>query len=151
WARPRTAQVVPAKRERGTRPPRPADLSLGGTRRGGIELALGTITAVLTGVLIGRGAWETVVATRLKRRCSGPDASLEPNCGLVLRPGRAGQIAAGLSFGFALPMAITSGFLFRRAVRIRRDHDRFVAQQRALAFTPWGSRSGGGVSLQMRF
>jgi hypothetical protein len=151
WARDHTPQVVPPKYKRGKRPPPPADLSLGGTRRGGIELALGSITALITGVLIGRGVWEVVTAARVKRRCAGEIAVDDPECGVLLKPGRAGQIAAGLTFGFAVPMAIASGFLFRRGIRMRRDYRRFVAQQHAVAFSPWGDRTGGGVSLRLRF
>jgi hypothetical protein len=148
-ARERTNQVLPAKRKRGERPPRPADLSLGGERRGGIELALGSITAVLAAVLIARGAWEVVNAQRAKKRCS--EGVADPDCGIVLEPGRAAQIAAGLSFGFSVPIAIASGFLFRRGVRIRRDYLRFVANQKAIAVSPWGNAYGGGVSLRLRF
>ncbi len=147
-AREGKPQVVTAKRKRGQRPPPPADLSLGGERRGGIELALGSITAVLAGVLIGRGAWELANARKAKRNCAGGE--MEPDCGILLEPGRAAQIAAGLSFGFAVPVAIASGFLFRRGVRIRRDYQRFVASQR-VAMSPWGDRSGGGVTLRLRF
>lgn len=148
-AREHANRVVPAKRKRGQRPPQPADLSLGGERRGGIELALGSITAVLAAVLIARGAWEAVNAKRAKERCS--NGVSDPDCGIVLEPGRAASIAAGLSFGFAVPIAVASGFLFRRGVRIRRDYLRFVAHQKAVSISPWGNAYGGGVSLRLKF
>ena len=127
------------------------DPSKGGTQRGGLEFALGSITAVLAGVLIGRGAWEVQNAQRIENLCN-EDAS-NPNCSGILgaRPWRMSRVAAGLSFGFAVPIAIASGFLFRRGVRINRAWKAWHAQERAVAVSPWGDRTGAGVGLSLRF
>jgi hypothetical protein len=151
--REKIRQVTPAKR---SRPARPADLSRGGERRGGIEFALGSVTAALTGVLIGRGIWELVIADRAAKKCAngGTDPSCPPDL-IDPKPGRGGRISGGLSLGFALPVAIASGFLFRYAVRIRRDFKRFEREHpgaaRDVALSPWLGRTGGGVALRLRF
>lgn len=150
--REKIPQVTPAKR---SRPARPADLSRGGERRGGIEFALGSVTAALTGVLLGRGIWELVIAERAVDKCAdGAASSTCPPDPIDPKPGRGGRIAGGLSLGFAVPVAIASGFLFRYAVRIRRDYKRFEresAASRDVALSPWVGRSGGGVGLRLRF
>lgn len=148
--RPRTAQVTPAK---GAKAAAPADLSRGGERKGGIEFALGSITAALAAVLVGRGTWELVVAERTERDCRD-GVSDDPTCTLDRKPGRGGRVAGGLSIAFALPVAVASGFLFRYAVRTRRDYREFWrerAAQRPVALTPWLGRGGGGASLRLRF
>jgi hypothetical protein len=146
--RSKPTQVVAPKRAKA----KDADLSKGGTQRGGLELALGSITAVLSGVLIGRGVWELVNANRIEKECAD-DASSDPNCTGVLgaRPWRMARVAGGLSLGFAVPMAIASGFLFRRGVRVHRAWKAWHAQGRAVAVTPWADRQGGGFSLRLRF
>jgi hypothetical protein len=147
--RTKPTQVVAPKRAKAKAD---ADPSKGGTQRGGLELALGSITAVLTGVLIGRGAWELVNANRIEEECRN-DASSDPNCTGVLgaRPWRMARVAGGLSLGFAVPMAIASGFLFRRGVRVHRAWKAWHAQDRAVAVTPWAGRNGGGLSFALRF
>ncbi len=150
--REKIPQVTPGKR---ARPARPADLSRGGERRGGIEFALGSVTAALTGVLVGRGIWELVAAERAAKRCA--NGGTDPSCADLIdpKPGRGGRISGGLSLGFAVPVAVASGFLFRYAVRIRRDFKRFEREHpgaaRDVALSPWLGRTGGGVALRLRF
>lgn len=149
-AKPPANVVMPAKRTpRGARKVDP-DPSRGGTRTGGIEFALGSLTAALSGGLIARGIWEAVQARRTAIACQA-GATTDPTCANDSVPGRAGKIAAGLSFGFAIPAAIASGFLFRYAVRIRRDYLRHQAQRRDVAAAPWFGSTGGGVALRLRF
>jgi len=146
--RSKPTQVVAPKRAKA----KDADLSKGGTQRGGLELALGSVAAVLSGVLIGRGAWELVNAEKIEKECAD-DTSSDPNCTGVLgaRPWRMARVAGGLSIGFAVPMAIASGFLFRRGVRVHRAWKAWHAQERAVAVTPWAGRDGGGLSFGLRF
>lgn len=142
--RKKVAQVTAPKKER----EREVDRSRGGTQRGGLEFALGSITAVLAGVLIGRGTWELVEADRIAKQCAAGETN-DPICrNTRIPPGRTGKVAGGLSIGFAVPMAIASGFLFRRAVRIHRDWKQWHAQA---GVTAWGDRTGGGVGLRLRF
>lgn len=146
-------QVTPGKAAMKRQPD--TDPSRGGTRRGGIELTLASLTAVLTAVLIGRGTWELVRAARLRKRCadaihSDPFLSeFDPECD-VQRPGLGGRISGGLSLGFAVPIGIASGFLFAYGLKINR-HYRKLAAERGLAVTPWLGRSGGGVGVRLRF
>ncbi len=148
-----TNQVTPGKAGMKRQPD--TDPSRGGTRRGGIELALASLTAVLTGVLIGRGTWELVRASRVRKRCAertdvDPFAvEVDPDCG-VRRPGLGGRISGGLSLGFAVPIGIASGFLFAYGLKINR-HYRKLAAERKLAITPWLGRSGAGVGVRLRF
>lgn len=151
WGRPKTAQVTPGKRAK-AKPD--ADLSRGGERKGGIEFALGSITAALTATLIGRGIWELVVAERTAKQCAAGTTD-DPTCSFLgTKPGRGGQVAGGLSLAFAVPVGLASGFLFRYAVRIRRDYHRYQrdhADTPAVALSPWLGRSGGGVGVRLRF
>ncbi len=142
--------VVPAKRKAGGKRLVDPDPSRGGTRKGGIEFGLGSLTAALSLGLIGRGIWEAVRAQRTAAACQAGTTN-DPTCALDAQPGRAGKIAAGLSFGFAIPAAIASGFLFRYAVRTRRAYLRHQAQRRDVALAPWVDQAGGGVSFEVRF
>ncbi len=147
--REKTPQVTPAKGRRAA----PVDLSRGGERKGGIEFALGSITAVFAGVLIGRGTWELVNARRVAEQCAA-GTTTDPTCGLDAKPGRGGTVAGSLSLGFSVPLGVASGFLFRHAVRIRRDHARFHREHPAVAgvaVSPWFGRGGGGLGLRLRF
>lgn len=146
--REKTPQVTPAKGRRAA----PVDLSRGGERKGGIEFALGSITAVVAGVLVGRGVWELVNARRVADECAAGTTS-DPTCSLDARPGRGGTVAGSLSLAFAVPLGVASGFLFRHAVRIRRDHARFHREREGspVAVSPWFGRNGGGAWLRLRF
>ena len=146
--RHKVAQVVAPKRAKA----KDVDLSKGGTQRGGLEFALGSITAVLTGVLIGRGTWELVKARQLERECD-TGMSTNPECSPLVgdNPSRMGKVAGGLSLAFAVPVAIASGFLFHRGVRVHRAWKAWHAQERAVAVIPFASRTGGGLGLTLRF
>jgi hypothetical protein len=155
WSAPAAAkrdkpiQVGPPKRAKA---PKDADLSKGGTERGGLEFALGSIAAVLSGVLIGRGTWELVKADELEKDCAASDSD-NPECTGVFgsRPWRTARIAGGISIGLSVPMAIASGFLLRRGVRVHRAWTKWHAQERAVALHPWAGRDGGGLRLMLRF
>lgn len=126
------------------------DLSEGGERRGIIELTLGSLTAALSAVLIGRGGWELARAAALEGSCESADPPLE--C-MWDEPARGNRIAGGLSLGFAVPFAVASGFLLARGVRIHRDYRRYERTQgrSALTIAPWGGPAGGGLQLRVRF
>lgn len=146
--RAKTNQVTPGKRAK-YKPD--ADLSRGGERKGGIEIALGSITAVLAATLVGRGIWELVKADRIAKACAD-GTTADPTCSLDNPPGRGGKVAGGLSLAFSVPVAVASGFLFRYGLRIRRDHEKFHRENEATAsFSPWVGRSGGGASIRVRF
>ena len=146
-------QIVPEKqsgKERRQERRADVDRSEGGTRRGVIELTLGSVVAGTSGLLIGRGGWEIVQARRTEQACNQGSQSID--CGFA-NPGRQGRIAAGLSFGVAGVLALAAGFLLARGVRINRDYRKFTAAQPRVSLLPWGSvqRPAGGVSLQLRF
>jgi hypothetical protein len=146
-------QIVPEKQSgKERRQARRADVdrSEGGTRRGVLELTLGSVVAGTSGLLIGRGGWEIVQARRTERACAQGGESID--CGFA-NPGRQGRIAAGLSFGVAGVLALAAGFLLVRGVRINRDYREFKAAQPRVSLLPWGSvrQPAGGVSLQLRF
>jgi hypothetical protein len=142
--------VVPAKKTRAQRraEARSRDMSQGGERRGGIEIALGSFGLALAVGLIGRGGWEVVNAQRLARRCG--DQPDDPAC---LGPGNpvvGAKVAAGLSFAFAVPVAIGGGFLLAHGLRIRRDWKAWHARQRALSLVPSAGPTGAGLALRLR-
>lgn len=127
------------------------DRSEAGTRRGVLELSLGSVVAASAGLLVGRGAWEVVRARRIEDDCAMGSAAIE--CELFTRPGRQARIAAGLSFGFAGVLGLASGFLLVRGIRIHRDWREWHAQNARLSLQPWASlrHRGGGLSLRLRF
>jgi hypothetical protein len=143
------ARVVPPKKTRAEKRIERAqrDYSEGGDRRGVIELTLGSLTATMSAVLIGRGAWELARASRFEDACESFDPPLECALGNAARQNR---IAGGLSLGFAVPFAVASGFLFAYGVRIRRDY-RSHQRDAKLSLAPWGGRGAGGVRLHLRF
>lgn len=146
-------QIVPTKQSGKTRrQDRRADVdrSEGGTRRGVLELSLGSVVAGTSGLLIGRGIWEIGEAQRTQDACN--EGRVLIDC-IYPNPGRQGLIAAGLSFGFAAVLGVAAGFLLARGVRINRDYRAFGAAQARLSVRPWASvrQPAGGVSLQLRF
>lgn len=146
-------QIVPTKQSgKARRQDRRADVdrSEGGTRRGVLELSLGSVVAGASGLLIGRGIWEIGEARRTEDACNeGRDLI---DCTFA-NPGRQGRIAAGLSFGFAAVLGVAATFLLVRGVRINRDYRAFQAAQARLSVRPWASvrQPAAGVSLQLRF
>lgn len=145
-------RVVPPKKTRAQKraEKEQRDFSEGGTRRGILEMSLGGLAAGMSGLLIGRGAWELARASSLEEACRSASPPLECELG---SPARHNHIAGGLSLGFAVPFAVASGFLFAYGVRIHRDfrkhhqaHD--VAR---LSVAPWGGRAAGGLHLRLRF
>ena len=143
-------RVVPPKKTRSEKRAERTqrDFSEGGTRRGVVELTLGSLTAATSLLLIGRGAWELSQARELENACESPNPPLE--CELD-GPARGNRIAGGLSLGLSVPFGVASGFLFAYGARIHRDwrkHQRAGAHMR---FTPWATRTGGGMHLRLRF
>ena len=151
--RDKQARVTPPKKKRKDRKAarEQKDFSEAGTKRGAIEFTLGSAAVVLFGVLIGRGAWEVVQGRNLERGCAD-GTSMDLQCSISDPPSRGNRIAAGLSFGFAVPMAIAAGFLFAHGARIHRDYKAFKrVEQARLRVMPTAGRRGGGVSLRLRF
>jgi hypothetical protein len=147
------AQIVPDKQSgKERRQARRADVdrSEGGTRQGVLELTLGSVVAATSGLLVGRGIWEALRVRRTNEACDAGSGSLDcefPN------PGRQGQIATGLSFGFAAVVGVAAGFLLVRGVRINRDYREFVAARARVSVLPWATvqQPAGGLSLRVRF
>jgi hypothetical protein len=104
---------------------------------------------VLFGVLVGRGAWEIVQGRELERGCADGTA-MDLQCDFA-NPARGHYVAAGLSFGFSVPIAIASGFLLARGARVHRDWKAWNAEQQRVQLLPSASRRGAGLRLQVRF
>jgi len=129
------------------------DRSEAGSRRGILELTLGSVVGATAGALVGRGAWEIVRARRIEETCAtGTGTAIE--CSFI-SPGRQGRIAAGLSFGFAGVLGLASGFLLARGVRIHRDYVEWTRKngRAQLGVRGWASvqQPSAGVSLRIRF
>ncbi|MCR9159386.1 MAG: hypothetical protein ACE37F_08285 [Nannocystaceae bacterium] len=127
---------------------RARDESQGGTEDGTFEFVLGSLTAVVTAVVIGRGVWELTQIDELKKQCANGASDLD--CGTA-HEGRGNRVAAGLSFGMAVPLSLATGFLFARAVRTRRDYKAWHAQHPEVSLVPSAGRRGGGLALHVRF
>ena len=126
------------------------DASEGGTRRGIIEFSLGSVAAAVSLGLVGRGAWELVKGQQLLDDCAS-GVSSDSLCA-ESDPALGHEIAAGLSFGFAVPLAVASGFLYARGARVLADYRRFHAQKKVSArLLPSVGPRGGSLSLQLRF
>ncbi|SRR5690606_3632964 len=148
---PEPVQVVPErKRGKERRAERRAkDWSEGGQRRGILELTLGSITAGVALLLVGRGGWELHQAAVLRDTCD--EGSLDVAC-LLDDPTAGSRVAAGLSFAFAVPVGIASGFLFARGVRTHRDYKAWKARQsRTVSVHPHAGPHGAGLVLHGRF
>jgi hypothetical protein len=141
-------QIVPTKKTKRSKPAADTDTSEGGTRRGVTELALGSITGAVSLLLIGRGAWEITEVKRLRRECEDLDSS-DLGCAMRNPPLHPG-LAAGLSFAFAVPLAVASGLLLSRGIRIHRDY-KAHRRDAEVALGPWTPAGGGGVMLRGRF
>ncbi|MCA9707394.1 MAG: hypothetical protein KDK70_16200 [Myxococcales bacterium] len=126
------------------------DRSEAGTRRGVLELTLGSVVGATAGVLVGRGGWEIVRARRIDQECASGSDAIE--CTFE-RPGRQGRVAAGLNFAFAGVLGLASGFLIARGVRTHQDWRRWQARSARVSAQPWATlrEPGGGLSLRLRF
>ncbi|MCA9660603.1 MAG: hypothetical protein KC486_19840 [Myxococcales bacterium] len=129
------------------------DLSHGGSERGAVEFALAGVTGALSITLITLGGVQLKRSYEIRDYCD--DHTTDPACTpLTGDPYVAGVISSSLSFFFAVPSAIASGFLLRRGLRTRRDYDVWQAKNPGLAgarVTPWLRRGGGGVGINLRF
>ncbi len=144
-------QIVPPKHKpKKGRPPKGADTSEGGRRQGVTEISLGAVTGTVSLILVGRGIWELTEMRRLRRECDAFEGSDELGCQLRNPPLHPG-LAAGLSFGFAVPLGVASGLLLARGIRIHKDYKAFRKANPELALQPWAGRGGGGLTLRGRF
>lgn len=147
-AEPTRVEPKPLKGKERREARRERDESQGGTENGTFEFVLGSVAAVITGAVVGRGVWELTQIEELRKDCA--NGAVDLDCGTA-NEGRGNQIAAGLSFGFAVPMAVATGFLFARGARTRRDQQAWHAQHPEVSLRPSVSRRGGGLALQLRF
>ncbi len=135
--------------------PELGELSQQGTRRGGVEFGLGV---VLTGTAVGLIAFGTVQLIRAREHvefCRGGVTVIDeaPSGGgidpCVFDPPPLGFASAGLSWGFAIPLAVGGGLLFARGRRILADARAFERVHATLG--PWWRRGGGGATLTLHF
>jgi hypothetical protein len=136
---PRPAPGEPKKVDAQTKAHRPTadeDLSRGGTRRGALEIGLGTVVVLTSAALIGRGAWEIVTGKQLTRDCktfATSDVLCDRN-----DPASGNKIAAGLAFGLAVPLVVAAGLLLARGSRIHRDYRNYRRGQGTVTLLPSG-------------
>ena len=93
-------------------------LSEGGTNRGILELTLGSMVALASVALVANGAYQIAAGVDRRAFCemSGQVCSLSGDSPTLRFS------AAGLSFAFAIPVAVGAGFWLRRGVRVHRDY-----------------------------
>jgi hypothetical protein len=116
-----------------------------------LEYALGGVTAAVSATLVAFGAVQFDRALKLQAFCTDPETASSNECEVPIgSPSTNYYVSGGLSLGFSVPVAVASGFLFRRAVRTQRAYRAWKVEQ--VALTPWiDRRSGGGLSLTLRF
>jgi len=122
------------------------ELSKQGTRHGALEFGLASVMIGVGLGLVAFGSIELIRTREHARFCAqgGGGSGLDP---CLFDPPGLGYAAAGLSWGFSIPLLVGSGLLFVRGARVREDAKR-VAQANMTA--GW-HRSGGGLSLTLRF
>lgn len=130
-----------------------------GQDRGDIEIALGAVTAAVSATLVGLGIYSAWRAATIREFCMEepvlvtvdmPDSVHDSVCNDLIGtdPARASAISSGLSFAFAVPVAIGSGFLLRKGVRMRREYKRV----HPVSLRPWAPGGRGvGVTLGLSF
>lgn len=139
-------------------PPALGDLSARGTDNGALELGLGATSIVVTGALIAHGIYQIFEARRKAEICLGATTD-PPECnfdGPNLR-----YAGAGLSFGFAVPVAVGAGLFLRKGLRINRDYKAYRKQNPATTLrfdglSAWararpGVGRSGGLRLALSF
>lgn len=139
----------------------PGQLSQDGTRHGALEIGLGVVLSGAAAGLVAFGAVQLVRAREHVGFCqqSVDVISETPESGggidpCVFDPPPLGFASAGLSWGFAIPIAVGAGLLFARARRVRADARAFEAlhpRAARLRASGWGRRDAGGLTLELRF
>ncbi|MCY0989828.1 hypothetical protein OV203_22005 [Nannocystis sp. ILAH1] len=130
-----TAVVVPPRQP----PPSLAPLS----ERGDVEIGLGAVTAAVSGALVGVGTYEAVRAVRVRSICTGQSADPERDPTIVCTgplggdPFVAAVVSSSLSFAFAVPIAVASGFLLRRGIATRRAWK--AGANNKMSVRPWSN------------
>ncbi len=134
---------------------RDKDLSREGKERGITEFALAGVTGALSASLLVLGGFELKRGYEIRDFCAIPMAIQAPECTtLTGDPFVAAKVSAGLSFFFAVPIGVASGFLLRRGLRVREDAREWRAanpELSSLRVAPWSTRQGGGLGLRFRF
>jgi hypothetical protein len=147
-ARAQGAAVVVPPRQ----PPPPAI-----SERGDVELGLGAVTAAVSGALVGVGTHEALRAVRVRAHCSGEGASSDPDSMIVCTgplggdPFVAAVVSSSLSFAFAVPIAVASGFLLRRGIVTRRAW-KAAQSKHKMSVRPWSNgQTQFGLSFGLAF
>ncbi len=134
---------------------RDKDLSREGKDRGVTEFALAGVTGAVSASLLVLGGLEIRRGNEIREFCSAPSTVQRAECiTLTGDPVVATRISAGLSFFFAVPIGIASGFLVRRGLRVQRDARAWREanpELSTLRVSPWSTRHGGGLGLHLRF
>lgn len=130
-----------------------------GKDRGDIEIALGGVTAAVSATLVGLGVYSAWRAATIREYCMEdpviiefemPDPAKESVCNDLTQrdPVRSSAVSSALSFAFAVPIAVGSGFLLRKGLRMRREYKRV----QGLSIGPWAPGwRGAGVSVGFAF
>lgn len=131
------------------------DRSHGGRERGVVEFALTGVTAALSATLITLGAVQLHRGLVIRDHCQTPAGRSDDVCApLTGDPYVNATVSSALSFVLAVPVAVASGFLARRGLRIQRDYRAWREKNPELArlrLAPWASAQGGGLGLRLRF
>ncbi len=130
------------------------DLSRGGRERGVVEFALAGVTAATSVTLISLGAYQLHRGIEIRDYCESLPIDADKSVCITPNgdPYVNAVVSSTLSFFFAVPMTVASGFLVRRGLRIQRDYKRVRdARSARLHTTPWATPRGAGLGFTLRF
>ncbi|MBZ5711109.1 hypothetical protein [Nannocystis pusilla] len=114
------------------------------SERGDVEIGLGAVTAAVAGALVGVGSYEAYRAVRTRNYCTlqnwlrDPEYSTHCMGPLGGDPFVAAVVSSSLSFAFAVPIAVASGFLLRRGIVTRRAW-KAARPANKMSFRPWSN------------
>lgn len=138
-------------------PPRQPPGAARASERGDVELGLGVVTAVVSGVLLGVGTYGAWRAAEVRRYCGKPEASDDREYDAFCTtpfggdPAVGAAVSSSLSFAFAVPIAVASGFLLRRGVTARRAWQQ-ARPASNLSLRAWSNgQHSAGLRLDLRF
>ncbi len=118
------------------------ELSDRGKDDGTLQIVLGSVTLAASAALLANGAVEINRGITRTDECMVVDCSFDPP--------RLRYASAGLSFAFAVPIAVGGGLWVRQGVRKRNDARAWRASQ-VMSLAPAPLRRGVGVTFSLRF
>jgi hypothetical protein len=136
------ASALAEKPRRGKKALEVGELSDRGRDDGTLQIVLGSLTLAASAALLANGGVEIHRGLVRTDECMVVDCSLDPP--------RLRYASAGLSFAFAVPIAVGGGLWVRQGVRKRSDARAWRVSQ-AISLAPAPLHKGAGMTFTLRF